>query len=79
MPPLVNKPLVMIDVRNIFPGLSYKKVKNTFSNSVRNNDVGAQVEFLLNDPSQEPRKQLKSRLLDCRRGALRCLDKPLVV
>ena len=32
---------------NIFPGLSYKKEKNTFSNSVKKNDVGAQVEFSL--------------------------------
>ena len=35
--------------------------------------------FSLNDPSQEPRQQLKSHLLDRRRGTLRCLDKPLVV
>ena len=35
------------DRYNIFPGLSYKKAKNTFSNSVRKNDVGAQVEFSL--------------------------------
>ena len=33
------------DRRNIFPGLSYKKAKNTFSNRVRKNDVGAQVEL----------------------------------
>ena len=32
---------------NIFPGLSYKKAKNMFSNSVKKNDVGAQVEFSL--------------------------------
>ena len=44
MPPVVTKPLVMID-GSIFPGLSYKGAKNTFSNSVRKNDVGAQVEF----------------------------------
>ena len=31
----------------MFPGFSYKKAKNTFSNSVRKNDVGAQVEFSL--------------------------------
>ena len=46
MPPVVTKPLVMID-GSIFPGLSYKEAKNTFSNSVRKNDVGAQVEFAL--------------------------------
>ena len=46
MLPLVTKPLVMID-GTIFPGLSYKKAKNTFLNSVRKNDVGAQVEFSL--------------------------------
>ena len=45
MPPVVTKPLVMID-GSIFPG-SYKEAKNTFSNSVRKNDVGAQVEFAL--------------------------------
>ena len=33
------------DGRNIFPGLSCKKAKNTFSNRVRKNDVGAQVEL----------------------------------
>ena len=32
---------------NIFPGLSYKKAKNTFPNSVRKNDVEVQVEFSL--------------------------------
>ena len=32
---------------NIFPGLSYKKAKNTFSNSVRKNDVEVQLEFSL--------------------------------
>ena len=32
---------------NIFPQFSYKKAKNAFSNSVRKNDVGAQVEFSL--------------------------------
>ena len=32
---------------NILPGLSYKKAKNTFSNSVRKNDVGVQIEFSL--------------------------------
>ena len=46
MLPVVTKPLVMID-GSIFPGLSYKEAKNTFSNSVRKNDVGAQVEFAL--------------------------------
>ena len=30
---------------SILPGLSYKKTKNTFSNAVRKNDIGAQVEF----------------------------------
>ena len=35
------------DIYNIFPGLSYNKAKNTFSNSVRKNDVGAQVELSL--------------------------------
>ena len=32
---------------NIFPGLSYKKAKYAFSDSVRKNNVGAQVEFSL--------------------------------
>ena len=32
---------------NIFPGLSYKKAKNTFSNSVTKNDVEVQVESSL--------------------------------
>ena len=32
---------------NMIPGLRYKKAKNTFSNSVRKNDVEAQVEFSL--------------------------------
>ena len=36
----------MID-GSIFLVLSYKEAKNTFSNSVRKNDVGAQVEFAL--------------------------------
>ena len=45
MSPVVTKPLVMIN-GSIFPG-SYKEAKNTFSNSVRKNDVGAQVEFAL--------------------------------
>ena len=31
----------------MFPGFSYKKAKKTFSNSVRKNEVGAQVEFSL--------------------------------
>ena len=35
------------DKCNIFPGLSYKKAKNTFSDSVRTTDFGAQVEFSL--------------------------------
>ena len=32
---------------NIFPGLSYNKANNTFLNSVRKNDVEAQLEFSL--------------------------------
>ena len=32
---------------NIFPGLSYSQANDTFLNSVRKNDVEAQVEFLL--------------------------------
>ena len=32
---------------NIFPGLSYKKAKNTFPNSVTKNDVEVQVESSL--------------------------------
>ena len=32
---------------NIFPGLSYNKANDTFLNSVRTNDVEAQVEFPL--------------------------------
>ena len=46
MLPLLTKPFVMIDC-TIFPGLSYKKAKNAFSNSVGKNDFGAQVEFSL--------------------------------
>ena len=43
-----NQPFLSSHDRcNIFPGLSYKKAKNTFSNSVKKNDVGAQVEFSL--------------------------------
>ena len=32
---------------NIFPGLSYNKENNTFLNSLRKNEVEAQVEFTL--------------------------------
>ena len=32
---------------NIIPGLSYRKENNTFLNSLRKNDVEAQVEFTL--------------------------------
>ena len=46
MPPLVTKPLGMIDV-TVFPGLSYNKESDTFFNSLRNNKVEAQVEFTL--------------------------------
>ena len=46
MPPLVTKPLGMIDVI-VFPGLSYNKESDTFFNSLRNNKVEAQVEFTL--------------------------------
>ena len=31
----------------IFPGLSYNKANDTFLNSLRNNDVEAEVEFTL--------------------------------
>ena len=38
-----NQPFLSSHDRcNIFPGLSYKKAKNTFSNSVKKNDVGAE-------------------------------------
>ena len=33
------------DTCNIFPGLSYNKVNNTFLNSLRKNEVEVQVEF----------------------------------
>ena len=35
------------DGRNIFPGLSYNKTNNTFLNSLRKNEVEAQLEFTL--------------------------------
>ena len=53
MPPLVTKPLLIMFViyslkfLSLFPGLSYNKANNTFLNSVRKNDIEAQVEFTL--------------------------------
>ena len=44
MPPLVTKPLVMIDVTYSLDLLH--TISNTFLNSLRKNDVEAQVEFM---------------------------------
>ena len=46
-PPIGNQ-VFSYDRCNIFPGLSYIKSNNTFSNSVRKSDVEAQVEFSFN-------------------------------
>ena len=46
MSPLVTMPLLMIDVF-IFPGLSYNKRNNTFLNSLRKDDLEAQIELTL--------------------------------
>ena len=46
MPPLVTKPLVMMDViHSLDLQYSYNKVNNTFLNILRKNEVKAQVEF----------------------------------
>jgi len=37
------------DECNIFPGLSYNKANNTFLNSLKKNDVEAQVEFTVKE------------------------------
>ena len=41
MPPLVTKPLVLIDVIKLFPGLGYHKATSTFLNNLRKNDLEA--------------------------------------
>ena len=38
---LVTKPLILIDVIELFPGLGYHKATNTFLNNLRNNDLEA--------------------------------------
>ena len=48
MPPFLTKPLVMIDViYTPWIALQYRKANNTFLNSLRKNDVEAEVEFSL--------------------------------
>ena len=37
----------MSKARHVFPGLSYNKANDTFLNSLRKNEVEAQVEFTL--------------------------------